>query len=225
MTESLSVFDVYARDFILTNSQCHDMLRADLEDLDVPGLNHAILGVVSEVSELEQAVTKHNRDEELGDLIWFISLGMRSAGMQVSRAWASACEAGLACSAVRGEAPDPYRELRNVQAQLADRLKALMYYHSDVLKIYSGWKHPDSQDKEPYKPVLTDLLFRLARELVVILYSQEVEDVETEVSRLMQKNLAKLQARHGHKQVIDDTRDYTAEERAMSGVDSPGEIV
>ena len=220
MTESLSVFDVYARDFILTDSQNHNVLREDLEDLDVPGLLHSVLGVVSEVSELEQAVTKHNREEELGDLIWFISRGMRSAGMQVSRAWASACEAGLECSAVRGEVPDTLRELRNVSAQLTDRVKALMYYQSDVLKIYTGWKHPSSQDKEPYGPVLTDLLFRLARELVVILYSQGIEDVETEVSRLMQKNLAKLQARHGHKQVIDDTRDYKEEERAMSGVDT-----
>lgn len=220
MTEYLSAFDRYADEFILTDSQNKNVLREDLTDVDTPGLIHAVLGIVSEVSELEQAVTKHNREEELGDLIWFTSRGMRALDMHVARAWASACEAGLACSSTRGEAHDTYREVRHVSTQLADRVKALMFYQSDVLKIYHGWKQPGSTDKEPYAPVLRDLLFRVARELVVILYSLDIEDVEAEVVRLMDKNLAKLRARHGHKQVIDDVRDYSAEETAMKYVDA-----
>lgn len=219
MNESLSSFENYAQAFILTDSANSNVLREDLPDIDMPGLIHAALGVSSEVSELEQAVTKHHREEELGDLIWFISRGMRAAGMHVSRAWYSACEAGLACSSVRGEVPDIYRELRHVSAQLIDRVKAMMFYQSVVLKIYHGWKQPGSPEKEHYTTVITDLLFRLARELVVTLYAMDMEDVEYEVSRLMAKNLAKLQARHGHKTVIDDTRDYTEEERVMLEVD------
>lgn len=220
MTEYSSVFEKYAKGFILTDSQNQNVLREDLQvDTDVPGLLHSVLGIVSEISELEQSVTKYNRDEEIGDLVWFISRGMYALGMPVGRAWESACASALLRFSSNPNDLD-YRELRLLGCQLVDRVKSILFYQSTVVRPYCGWKHPAAPDKQDYKEVMVDLMFRAAASVVVLLYMLDVEDVEGYLANIMEKNLAKLQARHGAKKVIDDIRDYAAEEKAVQSVDS-----
>ncbi|MCP4989948.1 MAG: hypothetical protein GY928_29040 [Colwellia sp.] len=46
-------------------------------------LDHYVLGVASEMCEFEEAVTKHNQDEETGDYIWFAMMYAKWRGIDV----------------------------------------------------------------------------------------------------------------------------------------------
>jgi hypothetical protein len=217
-------------------------LRSDLLDinLNIPRLLHGALGYCTELEELAHPFeildwyngrpmlhtdeVRHNLVEELGDLLWFSCVCLQSvlhktdqqAGLRnaiiVTMDQALITSAGLTTQ---------YAEATRAGVVLLDYLKSLLFYNSAELKKYNVETVSKGLSKQtPDVPLQTLVMcmlqdtFELIAAVASSLGHGSLEDCVVEIA---QKNLAKLQARHGGT-AVSDTRDYDKEKQAMDQV-------
>lgn len=232
MTNTPDFLKHYAENFNCTDCKTYPELRTDLlPDIHVGRLLHGVMGVITELQELEEAeetwnacddeVSLHNYKEELGDLLWFASLcalSVRKDNAGVLGSFGSACveaDIFLKEGLFSGLAGSDEQHANRYAVEILDRLKSLIFYNSNQIKI------PGSKDKGDPSKILTLLVDILMGKVFTIIGRAgkslgyfPIQDFLQEVSM---KNLAKLQARHKGA-AVSDARDYEKEKQAMDAV-------
>jgi hypothetical protein len=215
--EVLNVLRDYILKFDVTECSYPELLRADLlPDIHVTRMLHGVLGVATELEEFDDA-TEYLRacDDndadaqrieaiaELGDLLWFSCLLLKSAGLGVEslRSDMEFCVNGARQTVL-----------------LLDRLKAVIFYRAQELKA----KTVTETRKLPVVPVLrNDVATLVSILLSYILGNRWVAgpdspgSEEAWLKRVCAVNLAKLSTRHQSKPAITAERDYEAETQTI----------
>lgn len=202
-------------------------------------LVHGAVGCATELQELETPVSnllwmdgpvfgtmRHNMVEELGDLLWFACLSLQAVypEEESTQALLKALRKAAKEALLTGSyAAEQLRHALRVNTVLLDYLKSLMFYNSSELKNYEVKKLAKGSTPANTVEVLRDVTHSLLQEsvsLVAALFPRLSHgSLESCMIEVLQKNLAKLQARHKGK-AISDNRDYDKEKQAMESVDT-----
>jgi hypothetical protein len=152
-------------------------------------LNHAVLGLTTEVNEFKNAASgKHltleeNRAEEIGDLAWYTAI-----------AWDVLLPVDYNPTKPAVDPADPLAFVENAMTRIADCVKRAIYY-----------------GKELNYPVCRDAIVEVQHGISLLAGSSET------FSQILDRNIAKLRARYPQKWDSDlaVNRDLAAEAAAL----------
>lgn len=165
-------------------------------------LNHCVLGLCSEFSELKDDITvldsEINYLEEYGDLIWYINLGFDALDLKLDNINADHYDV---------EDFDDVDHVGILSGHLADKVKRLVFYGTDIDKL-------NEKTQSTLREDITSLLSHLKK-----VFEVGCEMRGLDISDVLERNIAKLAKRYPDKfsQERAENRDLVAEKKALDG--------
>ncbi len=187
-------------------------------------LVHASLGLFSDLEELTHHTSILNQVEEVGDVLWFLNLGLDAIGRSWSSDAVNEPMRGLEREVLHRIATSPegqsraiIREMQREVALLQDALKAVMFYgRTDFKKAKYDLHRTSEEETIPFYSLLGIFFDQLTA--LVAFYCHIV--LHKDIRVVMEANVAKLAARYPGKftQESANNRDKAAEEQAVAAV-------
>ena len=215
----MNIYEQYQQDALRTEAPLQQATNSLCEP-SLLRLNHAVLGLVSDLHELKNATDSLNTLEEIGDALWFLNLGKFATGKCFDRRAVEEPQYVLGKRAMP-KGSDAGEEIIDMAfdhtCELADCLKAKIHYGK-------AFFDPPRSENKGRKFTFDEIVTWHLDCITALLCYLCLFELRIAPQTIMASNIRKLQNRfpEAYSQERALARDKDAERAAINGEPTPG---